>query len=206
MTLKELREKKLDLKKKIQEARTEGDLEIIKEELLALQKAEEILQEQIDSESESEDTTDEENKDEESDEDEEENPADEENEEELVDERSLIKKTTTPIPAEKRNMNDIKILKKVEENNMDEMNILASAEYRSAFLKRLQGKALNEAEKRAMTTAVESVGAGIPTTLLNKIEEKLRQTSALFNEVEVLNLPRILKYTKGKCNKRCFVG
>ena len=86
------------------------------------------------------------------------------------------------------------------------MNILASAEYRSAFLKRLQGKALNEAEKRAMTTAVESVGAGIPTTLLNKIEEKLRQTSALFNEVEVLNLPRILKYTKGKCNKRCFVG
>ncbi|MBR3280930.1 MAG: hypothetical protein IKI57_03675 [Clostridia bacterium] len=206
MTLKELREKKLDLKKKIQEARTEGDLEIIKEELLALQKAEEILQEQIDSESENEDTTDEENKDEESDEDEEENPADEENEEELVDERSLIKKTTTPIPAEKRNMNDIKILKKVEENNMDEMNILASAEYRSAFLKRLQGKALNEAEKRAMTTAVESVGAGIPTTLLNKIEEKLRQTSALFNEVEVLNLPRILKYTKGKCNKRCFVG
>lgn len=206
MTLKELREKKLDLKKKIQEARTEGDLEIIKEELLALQKAEEILQEQIDSESENEDTTDEENKDEESDEDEEENPADEENEEELVDERSLIKKTTTPIPAEKRNMNDIKILKKVEDNNMDEMNILASAEYRSAFLKRLQGKALNEAEKRAMTTAVESVGAGIPTTLLNKIEEKLRQTSALFNEVEVLNLPRILKYTKGKCNKRCFVG
>jgi len=206
MTLKELREKKLDLKKKIQEARTEGDLEIIKEELLALQKAEEILQEQIDSESENEDTTDEENKDEESDEDEEENPVDEENEEELVDERSLIKKTTTPIPAEKRNMNDIKILKKVEENNMDEMNILASAEYRSAFLKRLQGKALNEAEKRAMTTAVESVGAGIPTTLLNKIEEKLRQTSALFNEVEVLNLPRILKYTKGKCNKRCFMG
>lgn len=201
MTLEEIRKKKQDLKKKIQEARTEGDLETIKEELVALQKAEEILQEQIDSES---DTTDEENKDTESDE--EDTPADEENEEELVDERSLIKQTTKPIPAEKRNAGTIKILKKVEEKKMDEMNILETAEYRSAFLKRLQGKPLNEAEQRAMTTAQNSVGAGIPTTTLNRIEEKLRQTSALFNEVEVLNLPRILVYSKRKCNQRCFVG
>ena len=87
---------------------------------------------------------------------------------------------------------------KVEDNKMDEkeLNILETAEYRSAFLKRLQGKALTEEEKRAMTTAQESVGAGIPTTTLNRIEEKLRQTSALFNEVEVLNLPGYLSIPK----------
>ena len=47
-----------------------------------------------------------------------------------------------------------------------------------------------------MTTAQNSVGASIPTTTLNKIEEKLRQTSALFNEVEVLNIPGYLSIPK----------
>ena len=88
---------------------------------------------------------------------------------------------------------------------MEENNILATPEYRSAFLKRLQGRPLNDEEKRAMTTAIESVGAGIPTTMLNKVEETLRQTSALFNQVEVLNLPRISFNTERECNKRCFV-
>ena len=40
----------------------------------------------------------------------------------------------------------------------------AEKEYRSAFLKRLQGKQLTEEEKRAMTTAQESVGTSIPST------------------------------------------
>ena len=43
-------------------------------------------------------------------------------------------------------------------------DILASKEYRSSFFKTLQGKELNEAEKRAMTSAAASAGAAIPTT------------------------------------------
>lgn len=75
-------------------------------------------------------------------------------------------------------------------------NPLATAEYRSAFLKKLQGKELTEAEKRAMTSAAASVGSAIPTTTLNKIDEKLRQTSALYGEVEVLNIPGYLSIPK----------
>lgn len=75
-------------------------------------------------------------------------------------------------------------------------DILASAEYRSAFLKRLQNKPLSEAEQRAMTTAQNSVGTGVPTTTLNRIDENLRQTSALYNEVEVLNIPGYLSIPK----------
>jgi len=74
----------------------------------------------------------------------------------------------------------------------EEKNILETAEYRSAFLKKLMGKKLNEIEKRALTTDNESVGSTIPTQTLNKIDEKLRQTSALYPLVEVLNIPGYL--------------
>lgn len=181
MTLEEIKKKKLELRKKIQEARNEGELEDIKEELVALQEAERLLEEKI-SNLENDPKEDE--------------PKDDEEkpEETPIDEKSLIKNTNNKV--EERKAMDMKIIKKEEERKMDEKNILETPEYRSAFLKRLQGKPLNEAEQRAMTTAQNSVGAGIPTTTLNRIEEKLRQTSALFNEVEVLNIAGYLSIPK----------
>jgi len=67
--------------------------------------------------------------------------------------------------------------------------ILDTPEYRSAYLKRLQGKELNEVEKRALTTAASSAGAAVPTTTLNRIIDKLRQTSALFPRITVSYVP-----------------
>ena len=67
--------------------------------------------------------------------------------------------------------------------------ILDTPEYRSAYLKRLQGKELNEVEKRALTTAAGSAGAAVPTTTLNRIIDKLRQTSALFPRITVSYVP-----------------
>ena len=67
--------------------------------------------------------------------------------------------------------------------------ILDTPEYRSAYLKRLQGKELNDTEKRALTTASNSAGAAVPTTTLNKIIDKLRQTSALFPRITVSYVP-----------------
>lgn len=67
--------------------------------------------------------------------------------------------------------------------------ILSTPEYRSAYLKRLQGKALTSAEERALTTATNSAGAAVPTTTLNMIVDKLRQTSALFPRVNVSYVP-----------------
>ena len=190
MTLEEIKKKKFELRSKIQEAKSEGELEDIKEELLALQEAERILQEEIDEEEKTK--KDDDVKDNESGDDTEEDETTDD-EKDIVNEKSLIKNTTN---FEKRSLENLKIIKKDEEKKMDEKNILETPEYRSAFLKRLQGKTLNENEKRAMTTAQESVGLTIPTTTLNRIEEKLRQTSALFNEVEVLNIPGYLSIPK----------
>lgn len=68
-------------------------------------------------------------------------------------------------------------------------SILSSAEYRSAFLHRLQGRELTETEKRTMTSASESVGAAIPTQTLNTIIEKMRQTSALYPLISISAIP-----------------
>jgi HK97 family phage major capsid protein len=64
-----------------------------------------------------------------------------------------------------------------------------SAEYRSAYMKSLMGKDLNEVEQRAMTTATNSVGAVVPTQTMNKIIEKLEQAGVILPLVTRLNIP-----------------
>jgi HK97 family phage major capsid protein len=72
---------------------------------------------------------------------------------------------------------------------MDREQLLASSEYRSAFFKSLQGKQLSEVEQRALTTGAGSAGAAVPTTTLNQIVDKLRQTSALYSFITVSFVP-----------------
>lgn len=69
-----------------------------------------------------------------------------------------------------------------------EENIYATAEYRTAFLKKLQGKSLDEKEARAMTSAENSAGAAIPTETENKILERLYEEADLLNEIELLHV------------------
>lgn len=57
-------------------------------------------------------------------------------------------------------------------------------EYRSAYLRDLQGKEISK-EERAAITATKV----IPTQTLNMIVEKLEQTSALYSSITVLNIP-----------------
>jgi HK97 family phage major capsid protein len=64
-----------------------------------------------------------------------------------------------------------------EDNKMD-------VNYRSAFLRKLQGHELT-VEERALITA----SAVIPTETLNKIVEKLEQNSVLLPHITVLNIP-----------------
>lgn len=66
--------------------------------------------------------------------------------------------------------------------------VLDTKEYRAAFLKQLQGKKLNIAEERAMTTAKESVGAAVPTITQNLIMEKVEQYAPLLQEIELLRV------------------
>lgn len=156
MTLKELNQKKEELRKKIENAKPE-ELEEIRKEVETLKDVK----------------------------------VEEEKTEEM-DERNLLKGAIEGLEKRNINLSNAKEIEKpkMEERKMEEeKNILETAEYRSAFLKKLQGKKLNEKEERAMTTAVSSVGAGIPTSTLNRIEEMLKQTSALYNQIDVLNIP-----------------
>ncbi len=75
------------------------------------------------------------------------------------------------------------IIEKGEKRNMN--YTVDSKEYRSAFLKELMGKKLNEAEERALTSVSGSAGAAIPTQTMNQIIDKLAQTSVLFDKVSV---------------------
>lgn len=70
----------------------------------------------------------------------------------------------------------------------EEKDIRSNAEYRAAFLKRLQGKKLNEQEERALTSATGSVGAAIPTTTADLVKEKLEESAPLLNEIELLRI------------------
>lgn len=71
--------------------------------------------------------------------------------------------------------------------------VIASPEYRSAWLKRLQGRRLNEAETRAMSTAADSAGAAVPQTTYNKIVEKLEQRTALYPLISKSSIPGTMK-------------
>lgn len=72
---------------------------------------------------------------------------------------------------------------------MERGELFGTPEYRSAYLKSLQGKQLSEVEQRALTTAVGSGGAAVPTTTYNLIIEKLRQTSVLFPMISDTYIP-----------------
>ena len=70
-----------------------------------------------------------------------------------------------------------------EERTMENLQNVASVEYRNAYLNNLRGMATPE-ERAAITAATV-----IPTITLNKIVEKLEQTSVLYNKITVLNIP-----------------
>ncbi len=78
-----------------------------------------------------------------------------------------------------------KVVENFEERKVeDKMN----EEYRSAFLKTLQGKKLTDAEERTMTSAAASAGAVIPTETQDLIIERLYQEAPLLNEIELLHV------------------
>ena len=77
----------------------------------------------------------------------------------------------------------------IDFEGMEREELFKTPEYRSAYLKKLQSKQLNDVEQRAITTAVGSGGAAVPTTTYDKIIEKLRQTSVLFPLISATYLP-----------------
>lgn len=91
----------------------------------------------------------------------------------------------SPITTEITNPNN----KPTETDEERRLRVLASPEYRSAWLNRLRQRPLTQIEQRAFSTAMTSAGAAVPTVTANMIVKKLEQTSALYARVTRTEIP-----------------
>lgn len=72
--------------------------------------------------------------------------------------------------------------------NMTAQEARSTEEYRSAFLKTLQGKALSETEKRLNEMAITDVPGVIPTLTQDRIFNKLKEYAPLLGEITLLQV------------------
>ena len=72
--------------------------------------------------------------------------------------------------------------------------IYASPEYRSAFFKTLQGKPLDEAEKREFTLVPNTAGAVVPTATANMIFDQMTKIAPMLNEIQLLRVAGNLRF------------
>ena len=98
----------------------------------------------------------------------------------------------TSIEKRMKTLDSITIPKPEERGNeimeLNKDNILETPEYRTAWLKKMQGKTLNEVEQRAYTTASDSAGAAIPTQTGDQFISKLQEVAPLLNEITLLKV------------------
>lgn len=77
---------------------------------------------------------------------------------------------------------------------MERADVFATAEYRSAYFKKMQGKNLSDMEKRAITSAESSGGAAIPTRTMNIILGQLKESNGLLSLITLTNIPELISY------------
>jgi len=91
-----------------------------------------------------------------------------------------------------------KVIDTTEKRNADTEDVYASPEYRSAFLKSLQGKPLNEAEKREFVmTPPANAGSGaavVPTSTANMIFDSMTKIAPMLNEIQLLRVAGNLRF------------
>ncbi len=78
--------------------------------------------------------------------------------------------------------------------NMTKEEIFETPEYRSAFLKKLLGKPLTEAEERAYTSADNSAGAVIPTLTASELFDKMVAIAPMIDEITLLRVAGNVKF------------
>lgn len=88
----------------------------------------------------------------------------------------------------------ITIEKPKDDDEMKDNFTVDSKEYRSAFLKKLQGNRLNEVEQRAYTSVSDSAGAAIPTQTSDQIISKIKKVAPILNEITLLQVAGDVKF------------
>lgn len=74
----------------------------------------------------------------------------------------------------------------------------SSAEYRSAFLKKIRDIELSDVEKRAFSSVADSAKAVIPTTISDEIVKRIKQQAPLLEEITLLSVPGNVKFAVEK--------
>ena len=83
------------------------------------------------------------------------------------------------------------VVEEVKEERKESDYNMESKEYRTAFFKRLLGREMDEAEKRAISTTTTAV---IPTETSEKIFDKMVKLVPLLDEIELFHVPGNLKF------------
>ena len=78
-----------------------------------------------------------------------------------------------------------------EQRSIEE--IISTPEYRSAFLKKLLGRSLTEAEERVYTLAPNTAGAAVPTQTYNKIFDQMTKIAPMLSNITLLRVPGNLR-------------
>lgn len=89
------------------------------------------------------------------------------------------------------NMRTIETTNKEERNEED---VYASKEYRSFFLRNLQGKQVTEAEKRQYSLVPNTGGAVVPTATANMIFDNMVKIAPMLNEIQLLRVAGNLRF------------
>ena len=85
-----------------------------------------------------------------------------------------------------------KIVERSEEITMEKKYGIDSEEYRSAWAKRLQGKALNEVEERAYAST--DAGNAVPTAVSDKFFEKIKKLAPMLSEITLMQVAGNIKF------------
>lgn len=100
---------------------------------------------------------------------------------------------TRSAQAEQLNAGEV-VPEKIVEEKKDEVRHMEltreSAEYRSAWLKSLQGKVVEEAEQRAIAAS----GAAVPTQVADKFFEKMKKLAPMLSEITLFQVAGNLKF------------
>jgi len=108
--------------------------------------------------------------------------------------RSIIKAEAEKVEERKAVANDevaVTVLEtRKQENTMEKTYAIETMEYRSAWLKNLQGNMLDEVEARA----IASSGAAVPTEVSNKFFAKMKKLAPMLSEITLMNVAGNLKF------------
>ena len=87
---------------------------------------------------------------------------------------------------------DTELPKEEEKRSMEKIYGIDSEEYRSAWAKRLQNKALNEEETRAYAST--DAGNAVPTAVADKFFEKIKKLAPMLSEITLMQVAGNIKF------------